>query len=97
MESIGGMFMALHLLGIWLMIYQVSALIEGVEALAPPSAKRPQTKDALDKVPWKKVAEWMKDNKGCYHYGNATVKKKYQELLKGQQQQGVRGTGGSAY
>lgn len=81
---------------IQLIASQVAALVEGVEALAPPSARQPRTKGALDKVPWKKVAEWMRDNKGCYHYGNATVKKKYQELLKEQQQQAAQGDWRSA-
>lgn len=32
------------------------------------------------KVPWKQVAEYM-EKRGCYRYGNATVKKKYLKVL----------------
>jgi hypothetical protein len=35
------------------------------------------------RVPWKQVAQWMED-RGTYRYGNATVKKKYLEVLKQQ-------------
>ncbi|KIX98804.1 uncharacterized protein Z520_05265 [Fonsecaea multimorphosa CBS 102226] len=35
----------------------------------------------VNKVPWKQVAEYMA-SKGAYRYGNATVKKKYLEVLK---------------
>ncbi|EXJ78300.1 hypothetical protein A1O3_09461 [Capronia epimyces CBS 606.96] len=35
----------------------------------------------VNKVPWKQVAEYM-ESKGAYRYGNATVKKKYLEILK---------------
>ncbi|OAL37488.1 hypothetical protein AYO20_03337 [Fonsecaea nubica] len=35
----------------------------------------------VNKVPWKQVAEYM-ESKGSYRYGNATVKKKYLEVLK---------------
>ncbi|KIW19977.1 hypothetical protein PV08_00552 [Exophiala spinifera] len=35
----------------------------------------------VNKVPWKQVAEYM-EGKGTYRYGNATVKKKYLEILK---------------
>ncbi|KAI1618274.1 hypothetical protein EDD36DRAFT_459927 [Exophiala viscosa] len=34
-----------------------------------------------NKVPWKQVAEYM-EGQGAYRYGNATVKKKYLEILK---------------
>ncbi|KAK4940136.1 hypothetical protein LTR10_019671 [Elasticomyces elasticus] len=34
-----------------------------------------------NKVPWKQVAEYMEGH-GSYRYGNATVKKKYLEILK---------------
>lgn len=64
--------------------------MDAVEALAPPATKHPRSKELLDKVPWKKVAEWMERERGCYLYGNATVKKKYQELLKDQQMSTTR-------
>jgi formiminotetrahydrofolate cyclodeaminase len=32
------------------------------------------------KVPWKQVAEYM-EKRGCYRYGNATVKKKYLKVM----------------
>lgn len=32
------------------------------------------------KVPWKQVADYM-EKRGCYRYGNATVKKKYLEVM----------------
>ncbi|KAJ9500534.1 hypothetical protein H2202_003750 [Exophiala xenobiotica] len=35
----------------------------------------------VNKIPWKQVAEYM-EGKGTYRYGNATVKKKYLEILK---------------
>ncbi len=35
----------------------------------------------VNKVPWKQVAEYM-EGRGTYRYGNATVKKKYLEILK---------------
>jgi hypothetical protein len=35
----------------------------------------------VNKIPWKQVAEYM-EGKGTYRYGNATVKKKYLEVLK---------------
>jgi len=31
-------------------------------------------------VPWKQVAEYM-EKQGCYRYGNATVKKKYLQVM----------------
>lgn len=52
-----------------------------VEAEAAPAARNASTETALSKVPWKKVAQWMVDHRGCYRYGNATVKKKYDELV----------------
>ncbi|KIW91952.1 uncharacterized protein Z519_06934 [Cladophialophora bantiana CBS 173.52] len=35
----------------------------------------------VNKVPWKQVAEYM-ESSGAYRYGNATVKKKYLEVLR---------------
>jgi hypothetical protein len=35
----------------------------------------------MNKIPWKQVAEYMEEQ-GTYRYGNATVKKKYLEVLK---------------
>ncbi|KAK5056116.1 hypothetical protein LTR84_012669 [Exophiala bonariae] len=35
----------------------------------------------VNKIPWKKVAEYM-ESKGAYRYGNWTVKKKYMDTLK---------------
>lgn len=64
-----------------LTMLQIRALLEAVEAEAPPSTLAPRSADALNKVPWKKVAQWMVDHRGCYKYGNATVKKKYVELI----------------
>lgn len=60
---------------------QVNALREGVELLGPAVVNGSSRKETLDRVPWKRVAEWMNQNRNCYLYGNATVKKKYKELL----------------
>ncbi|KAK5071088.1 hypothetical protein LTS08_000278 [Lithohypha guttulata] len=57
----------------------ISAMFEAVELFVPASATKLNGKEAAAKIPWKKVAEWMRDNRGCYLYGNATVKKKYVE------------------
>jgi hypothetical protein len=35
----------------------------------------------VNKIPWKQVAEYMEE-RGAYRYGNATVKKKYLDVLK---------------
>jgi len=35
----------------------------------------------VNRIPWKQVAKYMENN-GAYRYGNATVKKKYLEVLK---------------
>ncbi|KAJ9662456.1 hypothetical protein H2198_001345 [Neophaeococcomyces mojaviensis] len=59
----------------------VNALREGVELLGPAVVNGSSRKETLDRVPWKRVAEWMNQNRNCYLYGNATVKKKYKELL----------------
>ncbi|KAF1833808.1 hypothetical protein BDW02DRAFT_648109 [Decorospora gaudefroyi] len=37
----------------------------------------------LSKVPWKKVAEYINDNGGTYHFGNSTCKRKWLELHPG--------------
>ena len=42
-----------------------------------------KSEQATNKVSWKKVAEKMAE-RGSYHYGNATVKKKYMELRREQ-------------
>lgn len=34
----------------------------------------------LVKVPWKQVADYISDNGGSYHFGNATCRKKWDEL-----------------
>jgi hypothetical protein len=34
----------------------------------------------VNKIPWKQVAEYMA-NRGAYKYGNATVKKKWLEVM----------------
>lgn len=33
------------------------------------------------RIPWKKVAEYIKVNGGSYHFGNATCRKKWDELV----------------
>ena len=48
---------------------------------------------AVGKIAWKKVAEMMA-GMGCYHYGNATVKKKYVQLRQETLQGGSGGGGG---
>lgn len=32
------------------------------------------------KIPWKQVAEYIAKNGGSYHFGNATCRKKYDEI-----------------
>ena len=32
------------------------------------------------KVPWKKVAEYIAKNGGSYHFGNATCRKKWDDI-----------------
>lgn len=34
----------------------------------------------IAKIPWKKVAKWIADHGGSYHFGNATCKKKWESL-----------------
>jgi hypothetical protein len=36
----------------------------------------------LAKVQWKKVADYINDNGGSYHFGNSTCKRKWLELNK---------------
>jgi hypothetical protein len=36
------------------------------------------------KVPWKEVAEYIVDNGGSYHFGNATCASRWKELQKRQ-------------
>ena len=33
------------------------------------------------KIPWKQVADYIYDKGGSYHFGNATCRKKYDELM----------------
>jgi hypothetical protein len=33
------------------------------------------------KIPWKKVGEWIVENGGSYHFGNATCRKKWDEMV----------------
>lgn len=37
--------------------------------------------DAVLKVPWKQVAEYIHDRGGSYLFGNATCRKKWDELV----------------
>lgn len=69
---------------------QIELLCEGVDKCSksnPTSSGSSTAFDAIsigqyvNKVPWKQVAEYM-ESKGAYRYGNATVKKKYLEILK---------------
>jgi hypothetical protein len=34
-----------------------------------------------NKIPWKKVSEFIEHNGGSYRFGNATCRKKYDELI----------------
>lgn len=43
-------------------------------------AKSKGENPARVKIPWKRVAEYIKNNGGSYHFGNATCRKKYDEL-----------------
>ncbi|KAK0666518.1 hypothetical protein QBC41DRAFT_348699 [Cercophora samala] len=59
-------------------------LERAVRELSPPTSSRdndgsegPQSA----KVPWKKVAEYIVQNGGSYHFGNSTCRKKWDELV----------------
>ncbi|KAL2444230.1 hypothetical protein ABEF95_015998 [Exophiala dermatitidis] len=71
---------------------EVDLLLEGVAHCSKSTTGNPLLEFNSDvvaigrfanKVPWKQVAEYM-ESKGTYRYGNATVKKKYLEIIKGQ-------------
>lgn len=36
------------------------------------------------KIPWKKVAEYIVNNGGSYHFGNSTCRKRWDELVREQ-------------
>jgi hypothetical protein len=63
---------------------QVEILLEAVdrhlqhhmEEENVPEGYSTESQRRAAKVPWKQVAEYM-EKRGCYRYGNATVKKKY--------------------
>jgi hypothetical protein len=38
------------------------------------------------KVPWKKVATYIKEMGGSYHFGNATCRKRWDELVRGEEE-----------
>ena len=65
-------------------LLQVRILLEAVdrhlqnhvEAENAPERYPTEAQRKAAKVPWKQVAEYM-EKRGCYRYGNATVKKKY--------------------
>lgn len=72
----------------WLTCFQVKILLEAVDLhlqnpLEGQNLRERYTTEAqrrAAKVPWKQVAEYM-EKRGCYRYGNATVKKKYLEVM----------------
>ena len=37
--------------------------------------------DDKPRIPWKQVAEYIANNDGSYHFGNATCRKKWDELV----------------
>jgi hypothetical protein len=54
------------------MITQIKLLKKSVRKLTNGSDK--------NRVPWKQVAEYIANNGGSYHFGNATCRKKWDEL-----------------
>ncbi|KAL4872252.1 hypothetical protein BDV12DRAFT_162582 [Aspergillus spectabilis] len=44
------------------------------------SACRPRRASQSPKIPWKKVAQYIRSHGGSYHFGNATCKKKWCEV-----------------
>jgi hypothetical protein len=69
-------------------IAQVQILLEAVDRhfqnhIDAPNAPEQYSTEAQKKaakVPWKQVAEYMEE-RGCFRYGNATVKKKYIQVM----------------
>jgi hypothetical protein len=69
-------------------MWQVQILLEAVDRhiqhhMDTPSVWEQCSTEAQKKaakVPWKQVAEYM-EKRGCYRYGNATVKKKYIQVM----------------
>jgi len=69
-------------------ILQVQILLEAVDrhfqnhidAPNVPEECSTEAQKKAAKVPWKQVAEYM-EKRGCYRYGNATVKKKYIQVM----------------
>ena len=53
-----------------------------VEEQGGPESYFTEAQKKAAKVPWKQVAEYMEE-RGCYRYGNATVKKKYLQVMDG--------------
>jgi hypothetical protein len=47
----------------------------------PTNRSVPSASRRANKIPWKQVAEYMA-LRGAYKYGNATVKKKWTELMR---------------
>lgn len=58
-----------------LMRLQLKLLREGVHKLTVHGQTPSQ-----NKVPWKHVADYIYDNGGSYHFGNATCRKKWDEI-----------------
>ncbi|KAK4667908.1 uncharacterized protein QC764_703640 [Podospora pseudoanserina] len=61
-------------------------LERGVRELSPPTSNRDTNSEGPQstKVPWKRVAEYIVQNGGSYHFGNSTCRKKWDELVREQ-------------
>jgi hypothetical protein len=57
----------------WLTSKQIRLLKKAVRKLT-------QGDPTKCKVPWKQVAEYVANNGGSYHFGNATCRKRWDEL-----------------
>lgn len=67
---------------------QIELLKQAVELLGPSGLTKPPVSEkksgpkpgAKAKIPWKKVAEYIEKNGGSYRFGNATCRKKWDEI-----------------
>lgn len=57
-------------------VWQIKLLKRAVKKLADtPTRAHPRAH-----VPWKQVADYIANNGGLYHFGNATCRKRWDEL-----------------
>lgn len=56
------------------LLREAALLYSGTEA------EEPEVEVDANKVPWKKVADYIWENGGSYHFGNATCKKRWLKI-----------------